>query len=156
MSEAPPERRRRTRRQDVRFALMMIVALIATYAAWTAKTTADSSSRQSAATADQSRIVTRLAGQNAQLTGEIAALLQRVAGDERRTCQIQAQGLPAGHQLAASMRAIHELLTIRPTAAQRAHAALEPPAVRHALASLNRHLALYLAAEARQPVGRAC
>jgi hypothetical protein len=100
-------------------------------------------------------LVTR--AQVAAATGEIHAVVGRVAHDEQATCAIQARGLPAGHQLAASMRDIHKLLTTPPTTrAQRLAATQRPRAVTALLKSLDAHLAAYLQAEAKQPQTRAC
>lgn len=76
----------------------------------------------------------------------------RVTSDEQRTCSIQARGLPAGHELAASMRDIHSLLTIPPAP----DAPPTPPRVTWIVKALDGHLAAFLRDEAKQPHGRAC
>lgn len=74
-----------------------------------------------------------------------------------RSCLIQKRGLPAGHELAASMADIHKLLTAPPTTpAQRVRAAQTPQPVLQIVADLNRHLARYQNLEARQPQSRRC
>lgn len=81
----------------------------------------------------------------------------RLIHDERKTCSIQARGLPAGHELAASMRDIHALLTLKPvTPAQKLAAANMSASQIRIVGDLNLHLAAYLAAEAEQPRGRSC
>jgi hypothetical protein len=83
--------------------------------------------------------------------------LLRLSNDEARTCQIQARGLPAGHDLQAAMVDIYALLTIPPsTKAQRLAAAQEPAHVKAIVNALTAHLAEYKAAEATQPHGRIC
>jgi hypothetical protein len=82
---------------------------------------------------------------------------QRVSNDEYNTCVIQARGLPAGHELAASMTDIHRLLTLTPTSeAQRLAAKNTPPAVFAIVFDLNAHLARYQADEREQPQTRKC
>lgn len=80
--------------------------------------------------------------------------------DEHNTCVIQQRGLPAGHELAASMADIHALLTFPPTPAARREQAQVPPwQLRRELAvlkDLDAHLAKYSAAEAKQPQTRRC
>lgn len=82
-------------------------------------------------------------------TANLTKLTARVANDEFDTCVIQRRGLPAGHELAASMSEIHALLTLpSPTP--------PPPPVAAILSSLNGHLATYLTIEAKQPRSRSC
>lgn len=86
---------------------------------------------------------------------------RRVRDDERASCTIQARGLPAGHELAASMAAIHMLLTFKPSAATQARDRAEtPPAQLTAefavVRALDTHLARYQALEAEQPTTRRC
>lgn len=87
-------------------------------------------------------------------------LAHRLTNDERSTCAIQARGLPAGHELAATMADIHTLLTLPPTAAQKRQQSQVPPKLLahelHVLADLNAHLGKYSAAEAKQPETRKC
>lgn len=79
------------------------------------------------------------------------------ASDEHSACIIQARGLPAGHELAASMADIHALLTLPPTStAQRLAAKNTPANVTAIIADLNMHLAKYSAAEDKQPAHRSC
>lgn len=81
----------------------------------------------------------------------------KLSADEARTCQIQARGLPAGHELSAAMVDIYALLTVRPTSrAQRLAAKNETPHVKALVADLTAHLAKYKAAEASEPHGRTC
>lgn len=81
----------------------------------------------------------------------------RITSDEHSTCLIQARGLPAGHELAASMLDIHMLLTAPPTTpAERRAVAERPQSITRIVRSLDDHLAAYLAAESRQPGGRRC
>jgi hypothetical protein len=80
-----------------------------------------------------------------------------LASDEARTCQVQAQGLPAGQQQVLVMADIYRLLTLKPeTRAERLAAHNESPAVRLVVRDLTRHLALYEAAQAKLPHGRVC
>ena len=91
------------------------------------------------------------------LTGAIGYGFYERAQDAHSTCVIQARGLPAGHQLAASMKDIYSLLTLRPvSAADRLRAAETPPPVELLVRSLDGHLAAYLKAEAAQPQRRSC
>jgi hypothetical protein len=83
---------------------------------------------------------------------EVNHLVKRVAMDEHNTCVIQARGLPAGHQLAASMKVIYVLLTL-PVAPG---AAKTPPKIERLVLDLDSHLAAYLHAEAKQPPTRTC
>ena len=92
------------------------------------------------------------ASSSGALSAELAGLVRRVSRDERRTCQIQARGLPAGHQLAASMRDIHALLTIPPSP----DAPPEAPYIKRLVRDLDGHLAAYLRAERAQPHRRSC
>jgi hypothetical protein len=86
------------------------------------------------------------------LARENAQLVKRVAMDEHDTCVIQARGLPAGHQLAASMKVIYVLLTL-PVAPG---AAKTPAPIEKLILTLDHHLAAYLHAEAKQPPTRTC
>lgn len=80
-----------------------------------------------------------------------------VSHDEHSACVIQARGLPAGHELAQSMRGIHMLLTLPATSeAERLAAANTPPEVRRIERRLTMHLAAYLKAEDAQPATRHC
>jgi hypothetical protein len=84
-------------------------------------------------------------------------LTDRISDDEHSTCKIQAQGLPAGHELAVAMRDIHILLTLKPESEAQKLAALNMPAdVKIILADLNMHLALYQTYESMQPQTRQC
>lgn len=80
--------------------------------------------------------------------------------DERNTCLIQQRGLPAGHELAATMADIHALLTLPPTAATKRQQSQVPPKLLahelHLVTDLNTHLAKYSRAESRQPATRKC
>lgn len=76
----------------------------------------------------------------------------RISNDEQQTCVIQARGLPAGHELAASMKDIHALLTFPPSPGSRP----VPRPVRTVVNDLNQHLAKYLRDESKQPQTRAC
>lgn len=91
-------------------------------------------------------------------TAQLAATTaQRVAADEQATCQIQARGLPAGHQLAASMHDIHRLLTARPTTRmQRQQVRAIPLPIKRIYRTLAWHLAAYQRDEAQQPHTRGC
>lgn len=82
-------------------------------------------------------------------TSKLDSLSHRVATDEHNTCVIQARGLPAGHDLAAAMADIHELLLL--PSPQR-----PPPVVAVIIADLNGQLSAYLTLESRQPASRAC
>jgi hypothetical protein len=85
------------------------------------------------------------------------AALAEVKTQARMSCTIQARGLPAGHELAATMNDIHKLLLHRPTTpAERRQAAQTSPAVRRVVRDLNRHLAAYQRAEHKQPHTRRC
>lgn len=64
-------------------------------------------------------------------------------------CEIQARGLPAGHDLAAAMSDLHILVTFPSTR----HV---PPAAAVVLADLNGALSAYLALEAKQPASKKC
>lgn len=86
------------------------------------------------------------------LARQNAALVKRVADDEHATCVIQARGLPAGHQLAATMKYIYVLLTLPPAPG----AAQTPPKIEKLILALDSHLAAYLKAEAKQPPTRSC
>lgn len=88
----------------------------------------------------------------AMLARANAVLVRRVAADELQTCVIQARGLPAGHQLARSMKVIYTLLTLPPAPG----AVPPPPKIEQLLLNLDSHLARYLAAEAKQPPTRTC
>lgn len=97
-----------------------------------------------------------IAGLNAYVglraLARVDTLIQRVSHDEYQTCTIQARGLPAGHQLAASMSDIHILLTLpSPKGSPPV-----PPQIESVIKSLNQHLSLYLKAEAKQPQQRVC
>lgn len=81
-----------------------------------------------------------------------ATLVKRVAADEHQTCVIQARGLPAGHQLAATLRYVYVLLTLPPAP----NAVPTPPKIEQILLHLDSHLARYLAAESKQPPTRSC
>lgn len=81
-----------------------------------------------------------------------AALVRRVVNDEHQTCIIQARGLPAGHQLAASMKVIYVLLTLPPSPTAKA----TPAPIERLILALDHHLALYLHAESKQPPTRNC
>lgn len=82
---------------------------------------------------------------------------RRLSSDEHATCIIQARGLPASHELAASMRDIHTLLTLRPQSrAQKLAAESTPSSVKVLLADLDLHLSRYQSAEAKQPATRTC
>lgn len=94
---------------------------------------------------------------SATASHQATRVAKRVATDEQTTCQIQARGLPAGHELAASMQGIYALLTLpAQSKAQKLAAKNEPESVHRVVASLDQHLAAYLKAEARQPQTRAC
>lgn len=137
-------------RTRVYFWLAIGVACIAAYAA----STALHGSHEASHAASQA---SRASYRAAQAQSEIAVLVARVAADEVATCKIQQRGLPAGHELAASMVLIHRLLTIPPaTQAQKLAAAQTPPAIRALLVDLNQHLSKYNALEAKQPRTRSC
>lgn len=92
---------------------------------------------------------TSLTHRVAALASQNSALVARVAHDERQTCVIQARGLPAGHDLAAAMADIHELLLL-PSSQQ------PPPVVAVIIADLNGQLSAYLTLESHQPASRTC
>jgi hypothetical protein len=92
------------------------------------------------------------ADKTSRLASANSMLVRRVIRDEDATCLIQARGLPAGHQLAATMRDIHTILTLPPTPG----AAPTPPAVSELITDLNQHLSAYLKAEKQQPQERSC
>jgi hypothetical protein len=84
-------------------------------------------------------------------------LTNRVSSDEHATCIIQARGLPASHELAASMADIHKLLTVPPvSAAQKARQKATPAHVLAIVKDLNAHLAVYQGLESKQPATRSC
>lgn len=88
---------------------------------------------------------------------ELTATSDRATRDEHSSCVIQARGLPAGHELAASMRDIHMLLTFPPTsAAERRAARNVPPGVLRIERDLAGHLSRYSKAESKQPATRHC
>lgn len=87
----------------------------------------------------------------AYATWQATLVGNRQGRDEHQACVIQARGLPAGHQLAATMRDIHTLLTLPPRAGHRT-----PPAIQVILVDLDAHLAAYDRLEAKQPATRTC
>lgn len=103
----------------------------------------------------------------------------RLTHDEHSTCVIQARGLPAGHQQAASWQDIHKLITLLLLLPPTSPARPVPPADRQQViptgasgatgttgvaqtvlrglaVDLNGHLTEYLAEEAMQPGTRHC
>lgn len=155
----------------VRYTIAVVVAAIAAYVGGTALTHYQDSSRvahQAKTAAQQAKTAARqaqavasqnasLARQNGALVRQVSALAARLATDEHSTCVIQARGLPASHELAASMADIHALLTLSPRSkAQRLAARQTPPYVRKLVADLNTHLGGYQRREAKQPQSRRC
>lgn len=131
------------------------------HAAQQAAGQASSSAGQASAAAAQAQATANgaqaTASNSSNLANQVAALAARLANDEQQTCTIQARGLPAGHELAASMADIHKLLTLRPTTpAERAAAKRTPPTVRAVLRDLDQHLARYQRDEHHQPQSRRC
>lgn len=116
---------------------------------------------------------------SAYAAGQAFSTSHRVSRDEHASCIIQARQLPAGHQLAAVMTDLHELLavllTLPPASPSRpvpkpdrqrtvATGATGPTGttgvasiVLHGFAvDLNGHLVRYLSLEAQQPSSRHC
>lgn len=148
----------------VRYSMIMAALLtvgIGAYIAWHNTQKLSSQGRaqatQAAIQAAQQIQIAIVTVTNTGLAQRNSALGHRIARDEHRTCVIQRRGLPAGHQLAASMIDIHKLLTLPPaSAAQQLAAQNTPPAVRAIVSDLNRHLTKYTSREAKQPQTRRC
>lgn len=88
----------------------------------------------------------------AYLTWKVLTVARQQHQDEMATCIIQAHGLPANKQLAASLKDIHILLLL-----PRAPGAKTPPIkVERLIVDLDSHLAAYQALEAKQPRTRHC
>lgn len=87
---------------------------------------------------------------------KVLKLSNNLSRDEHTSCVIEAQGLPAGHELAAVMSNLHALLIVPETARQRAAQRLETPLQRYLTGQLNGHLAKYQKAETTQPHTRRC
>lgn len=92
-----------------------------------------------------------------QLSSRLSTVQNHQTRDEHTTCVIQAQGLPAGHQLSATMSALYQLLSLRPTTkAERLAASQIPASEKALLEKLALHLHRYTLAESKQPPSRSC